>query len=192
MKTTKLNKAALSVALILFIFGALSISSRSGAQKAAKTPTLSLDWQSKVDSTVLSKASLGSTDFLIYMKQQADLSGARSLETKNEKGQYEYQRLTVTATATQGKVKATLQQLGAPYKSFWVSNTIYAQGGLAVLQAVASLPEVRGIYAPVKGQLKLPPNDTSGADQAGANASSSSSTVALADPNPEPGLNIIS
>src|SRR5688572_30047600 len=107
MKTTKLNKAALSVALILFIFGALSFSSRSGAQKTPRTPTLDLNWQSKVDSTVLSKASLGSTDFLIYMNQQADLSGARSLATKNEKGQYVYQRLTETANATQGTVKAT-------------------------------------------------------------------------------------
>jgi serine protease AprX len=189
MKTTKLNRGALSVALILFIFGALSFSSRSGAQKAPSAPTLDLNWQAKVDSTVLSKAVLGSTDFLIYMNQQADLSGARSLATKNEKGQYVYQRLTETANATQGTVKATLQQFGSQYKSFWISNTIYAKGGLTVLQAVASLPEVRAIYGPGKGELKLPPNDTSGSESA---AASSTSTVALADPNPEPGLNITS
>jgi serine protease AprX len=188
MKTTKLNKAALSVALILFIFGALSFSSRSGAQKAPQTPTLDLNWQSKVDSTVLSKASLGSTDFLIYMNQQADLSGARALATKNEKGQYVYQRLTQTANTTQGTVKATLQQFGSQYKSFWISNTIYAKGGLAVLQAVASLPEVRAIYAPGKGQLKLPPNDTTTSAEATQSDSSSSANMALADPNPEPGL----
>jgi serine protease AprX len=188
MKTTKLNRAALSVALILFILGALSFSSRSDAQKTPATPTLDLDWQAKVDATVLSKAALGQTDFLIYMHQQADLSGARSLATKNEKGQYVYQRLTETANATQGTVKLTLQQFGSEYKSFWISNTIYATGGLAVLQAVASLPEVRAIYGPGKGALTLPPNDTTGSAEATQSDSSSSANMALADPNPEPGL----
>src|SRR5688500_478325 len=64
-------------------------------------------WQTKVDATVLNAAGLAEAEFLIYMKQQADLSGSNALKTKEEKGQYVYQQLTTTAQATQINVKQT-------------------------------------------------------------------------------------
>ncbi len=114
-------------------------------------------WQGKVDPTVLSATGLAETEFLIYMKQQADLSGSSALTTKEEKGQYVYQQLTTTAASTQGNVKQTLTQLGAPFQSFWISNTLWARGSLAVVQAVAALPEVAAIHPVGKGGVKLPP-----------------------------------
>ena len=114
------------------------------------------EWQAKVNPTVLSAAALGETEFLIYMKQQADLSGSSALQTKEEKGQYVYQQLTTTAQATQINVKQTLSQLGAPHRSFWISNTVWAKGNLAVVQAVASLFEVAAVYQVGKGKLHAP------------------------------------
>ena len=113
-------------------------------------------WQTKVDAKVLSAAAVADAEFLIYMKEHADLSGASSLQTKEAKGQFVYERLTATAQATQGPVKQLLNQLGAQHNAFWVSNMIHARGNLAVVQAVASLPEVAAVYQVGKGKLHAP------------------------------------
>ncbi|MGI8837215.1 MAG: S8 family serine peptidase [Pyrinomonadaceae bacterium] len=141
-------------------------------------------WQDKVDPGVLSAASTGDVEFLVYMNSQADLSGAYALSTKEEKGQFVYDSLTGTAQATQPEVLQTLQQFGASYQSFWVTNAIWAKGGLTVLQAVASRPEVAYVYASGRGQLEVPPAD----QPLSSTDSTSSSTLLAADPNPEANL----
>lgn len=139
-------------------------------------------WQTKVDPTVLSAAGLAETEFLIYMKQQADLSGSAGLATKEEKGQFVYQQLTATAQATQGNVKQTLTQLGAPFQSFWISNTLWARGSLAVVQAVATLPEVAAIYPVGKGGIKLPPQQNSASAADGSASPTTPEQVTAAEP----------
>jgi subtilisin family serine protease len=139
-------------------------------------------WQTKVDATVLSAAGLADAEFLIYMKQQADLSGSSALKTKEEKGQYVYQQLTTTAQATQANVKQTLTQLGAPFQSFWISNTLWATGNLAVVQAVAALPEVAAIHPVGKGGVKLPPPQNSASTADGSQTPSSPDAVTAAEP----------
>ncbi|HEV2884564.1 MAG TPA: S8 family serine peptidase [Pyrinomonadaceae bacterium] len=167
--------------LVVMIF---SSSPRSGAQVGGGTGTLT-NWRAKVDARVLdSAAALGQTEFLIYMKQQADLSGARALATKNEKGQFVYDRLTSTAQATQINVKQALVQRGAQFKSFWISNTVWAQADLSVIQAVAMLPEVAAVYPIGKGALKLPPEE----DASSRTESPSSPNMPLLLPSPEPGI----
>ena len=135
------------------------------------------DWTEKVDANVLAAATAGETEFLIYMKEQADLSGAGSLETKNEKGQYVYERLTATAETTQAGVKQTLTQLGAQHQAFWISNTIYARGNLAIVQAVASLPEVAGVYPVGKGHLQLPAAEENASAPDGTNSPGSTNLL---------------
>lgn len=182
MKTRKLVRMALGMAVSLLILGALSFSSRSGAQKTPTAPTLGMDWQAKVDATVLSKAALGPTDFYIHMSQQADLSGAYALSTKEEKGQFVYQQMTMMANATQPAVRQALTVSGAEFKSFWVANGIWARGTLAAIQAVAVLPEVAYVYPSGSGSLVLPPQVPGGAESVTA------PSLVLADANPEPGL----
>ena len=114
------------------------------------------DWRDKVDARVLAAVTAGESEFVIYMKEQADLSGSSALKTKEEKGQYVYERLTTAAQSTQGPVKQTLTQLGAQHNGFWVSNMIHARGNLAVVQAVASRPEVAAVYPVAKGKLHAP------------------------------------
>jgi subtilisin family serine protease len=114
------------------------------------------DWQSKVDSRVLAGLAAGQTEFIIYMAQQADLSGAAALATKEEKGTYVYQVLTSVAEATQPPVRTLLTQHGVTYKAFWISNAIYGKGDLTVVQAVASRPEVGAIQPVGKGAMKFP------------------------------------
>ena len=123
-------------------FGAFSLSSPSAAGPAPLQ-----DWQAKVDAGVLNKATLGQTEFLIYLAEKADLSGADALATKEEKGQYVYARLTSVAEASQAGVRQTLESLGAQYRPFWVSNAVWARSDLSVLEAVAQRPEVAYVYA---------------------------------------------
>ena len=142
-----------------------------------------LNWQDKVDPAVLNAASTGQAEFLIYMKSQADLSGAGALATKEEKGQFVFDKLSATAYATQPAVLQTLAQLGATHRSFWVTNAIWAKGNLAVIQAVASRPEVGYIYLSGGGALSLP-----SADEPLTSNDATSATLLAADPNPEANL----
>ena len=117
-------------------------------------------WQDKVDAAVLQDVQDGNADFLVYLDERADLSGAAQLTTKAEKGSYVYERLTATANATQPAVVAALAQHGAETERFWVTNAIQASGGLAALQAVASRADVERVYALGSGTMELP--DTPG------------------------------
>ena len=141
-------------------------------------------WQNKVDTSVLSKASAGQTQFLIYFEKQADLSGAEALTTKAEKGEYVFRQLTAAANETQPNVRQTLQSFGTEFRSFWVTNAIWAKGDLAVVQAIALRPEVAYIYASGGGSLSLPPQEKI----AETNPSPETTTALAADPEPEPGL----
>jgi subtilisin family serine protease len=144
-------------------------------------------WDSKVDQSVLSAASTGQAEFLIYMNSQADLSGAYGLDSKDEKGRFVYQQLTSTAASTQSAVLQTLANFGAPHRSFWVTNAIWAKGNLAVVQAVASLPEVAHVYASGGGKLTLPPVEQP-LTSTRSLSTSSSTNLANADANPEANL----
>ncbi len=104
-------------------------------------------WQSKVDAWVTSTAAEGETEFLIYLSEQADLSGAAKLPTKLEKGRYVYEALTRMAQRTQGPVIAALQASGAEYRPYWVANVIWARGDQRLVQALAMRSDVAHLYA---------------------------------------------
>jgi serine protease AprX len=188
----KLRKALSVTLFCLLILSALTLdklisSSGSSAQNLQTTnlqggqnatTAMQVGWQNKVDPGVFARAAQGQTDFLVYMAQQADLSGASALSTKEEKGRYVYERLTTVAQATQPSVTQALRLLGAEHKTFWVTNAIWVKGNLAVVQAMAMRPEVAYIYPSGKGTVKLPAKE----------ANASGADLAAADPNPEPNL----
>ena len=49
--------------------------------------------QGKVDAVVLSLAAEGETEFLVFLREQADLSGAAALGSKGAKGFFVYETL---------------------------------------------------------------------------------------------------
>ena len=187
MKSQKRSRIKLFCLLVIAGLGlTIFISSpRSGAQ-IGLGKVAAPDWRTKVDARVMEAVALGQTEFLIYMKQKADLSGAKALATKNEKGNYVYQRLTAHAASTQANVKQALAQRGAQFKSFWISNVVWAKGDVTVLQAVAALPEVAAVYPIGKGALQLPPEENA----AERSDSTNSPNIPLVLPTPEPGIRI--
>ncbi|NND59761.1 MAG: S8 family serine peptidase [Gammaproteobacteria bacterium] len=117
----------------------------------------SLDWQAKVDASVITEAtSLGQAEFLIYMSDQADVSAANDLATKEEKGTYVFQTLSTLAANTQVGVLQQIDALGLEHDAFWIVNVIWAKGGLAAIQAIAERPDVSHIYASGYGQIPAP------------------------------------
>jgi hypothetical protein len=111
------------------------------------TPVSATSWQSKVDPWVLQTASDGDTEFLVYLTTQADLSAARLLPTKLEKGWFVYQILTSTAERAQKPVIADLERLGVEYHTHWIANMIWVRGGLKIIQELAERPDVAHLYA---------------------------------------------
>jgi len=116
-------------------------------------------WQSKVDAWVAVNAASGDTEFLIYLSEQADLSAAAALPTKQEKGRYVYEALTRVAQRTQGPVIAALQASGAEYRLYWVANMIWARGDEHLVQALAARPDVAHLYANPEVHLDEPVSD---------------------------------
>lgn len=187
MKSSKLRIVGLGLGLLAILGGTAATytsSSSAGGPTSNEYEIGTQSWQNKVDASVLSKASAGQTQFLIYLEKQADLSGAEALTTKAEKGEYVFRQLTAAANETQPNVRQTLQSFGTEFRSFWVTNAIWAKGDLAVVQAIALRPEVAYIYASGGGSLSLPPQEKI----AETNPSPETTTALAADPEPEPGL----
>ena len=115
------------------------------------------NWRAKTDSWVWQTAQGGQTEFLVFLKEQADLSRAEALSTKNEKGWYVYQQLTAVALRTQAPLLEQLRQRGIPHRSYWVANLIWVRGDLNDVLALARRREVARIAANPTVQLALPP-----------------------------------
>ncbi|MEW5763670.1 MAG: S8 family serine peptidase [Acidobacteriota bacterium] len=120
-------------------------------------------WPSeKVDPAVLREAEAGSAEFLVLMKEQADLSAARTLRTKEEKGRFVVERLRETAERSQGPLLAELAGLGAEVRPFWIANMVWVRGGLDALSAAASRAEVDRIVPNPHVGARLPEEEAAG------------------------------
>ncbi len=155
----------LSRGLSIFVLIALMTVSFSAAPAASASP-----WQAKVDPWVLTTGAQGETEFLVYLTEQADLSGADSLATKLEKGAYVYQRLTEVAGRTQPAVMAALKNQGVAYKPYWIANLIWVRGSLETVQTLAQRNNVAHIYANPKVKVDLPSPDPTSELPASPNA----------------------
>lgn len=107
-----------------------------------------VNWQSKVDPWVLDTARAdGTTEFLVFLADQADLSAAASLSTKLEKGTFVYETLSRKAAETQGPVLDALKARGVEHRAYWVANMIWVRGGLDTVEAMARRADVAHLYA---------------------------------------------
>jgi len=113
-------------------------------------------WQPKVDPWVLETAAQGQTEFLVFLTEQTDLSGAAALPTKAEKGAFVYQRLVETAQRTQRPLIAALERMDVEYRSFWVVNALWVRGDLSAVQALAQRSDVAHLYANPSVKLDAP------------------------------------
>ncbi len=115
------------------------------------------NWTQKVDPWVLETAvSNQPTEFLVTLTEQADLSGAAALPTKEAKGQYVFEQLTAVAQRTQPPILNALKTAGAEYQSFWISNMIWVRGTTETIEMLAQRPDVAHLYANPAVKLEEP------------------------------------
>lgn len=135
-----------------------------GFTATARKPQVTLpeDMQrDKVSPWVLRDLEDGSLrDFLVVLTEQADLSPAYRLPTKQAKGRFVYETLWKTAQRSQAPLRAWLDARGVPYRSYYIVNLIHVQSGdpalVAALSARADVARIEAnprIYNP----LPLPP-----------------------------------
>ena len=84
-------------------------------------------------------------EFFVVLADQADLSGAAALPTKNEKGRYVHDALWNKSQATQGPILQLLRERGLEYQSFYIVNAILVKGGRETAEMLAARPGVARI-----------------------------------------------
>ena len=117
---------------------------------AFAAPAAHADWRDKVDPWVfdqLTRESSAEAEFLIVLAEQADLSAAKRLRTKLEKGTFVYETLTATAARTQGDLLSELAAAGLEHRSFWVANMVWAKGDEGAVASLAARDDVARIAA---------------------------------------------
>ncbi len=143
-----IQKSSIFLAVLFFCCTALKGSSLASARRAA--------WQDKVDPWVLSTMAARETEFLIFLREQADLRAANGLDTRLAKGRFVFEMLSEVAARTQKPVLEELDALGAAHRSYWVANMIWVRGGSAVIQAMAERTDVAHIFANPTVALQRP------------------------------------
>ncbi len=109
---------------------------------------LSNQWRDKVDPWVLNKSAAGGeTEFIVFLSDQADVSGAALLETKSEKGYFVVEALRKTAAETQGPILESLKAEGVEFRAFWINNMIWVRGDVDIVRQMAQRDDVFHIYA---------------------------------------------
>jgi serine protease AprX len=143
----------------------LAITAVTAVLLTTLAPTSGAAGNPKIAARVLTETAHGNaTEALIVLSEQADLRPAASLSTKVAKGPFVVNALREVASRTQAPIIAQLEKRGIPYQSFWVVNMIQVSGNRALLNELASRPDVRQIDAnphvrtnlPVPGALDAP------------------------------------
>ena len=83
-----------------------------------------------------------STGFLVYLREQADLSGAAGISGSDAKAEYVYKQLARTAERSQAGLIDALDAAGANYQPYWISNAVWVEGDSALLAQIAARSEV--------------------------------------------------
>lgn len=130
----------------LFLLLSISISSSLPAESTGRAAS----WQEKIDERVLRGALLsqnGEIEFLVYMREQADLSDSHLFNNKEEKGDFVFSRLTETAQTTQASLLMELAGWEVDHHPYWVANLVWVRGNMDILEGIAGREDVARIFA---------------------------------------------
>ena len=84
-------------------------------------------------------------EFMIVLKDQADLSGAVMLRAKADKGRFVRDTLWNKAQTTQAPILQWLNERGIEHRSFYIVNALWVKGDRAVAEALAARTDVAGV-----------------------------------------------
>jgi subtilisin family serine protease len=99
--------------------------------------------QSKIAPWVMDNTANGAVaEFLVVLADQADLSGAAALRTKEEKGRFVYETLYNKARSTQGPILAWLKERKIEHRAYYIVNMIWVKGDINVAMELAERADV--------------------------------------------------
>jgi subtilisin family serine protease len=84
-------------------------------------------------------------EFLVILGDKADISGAKTLQSKREKGQFVRDALLSKAQQSQAPLLRWLSARNIPYRSFYIVNAIWVKATRPVALEIALRPEVERI-----------------------------------------------
>lgn len=103
----------------------------------------------KIGPKVEKQLAAGPADFWLELADTADLSAAKDIADWDDRGQYVYDTLTAVADESQASLVKELDEAGADYETYWISNAILVRDGNAALAtSLATSSEVERISAP--------------------------------------------
>ena len=139
-----------------FLFGLVMMALFMGLVLRS-VPALAAAASEKIAPRVLTDTANGSTsEALVVLAVQADLSHASALPTKLEKGRFVVNALRAVADRTQGPILTFLQQRGVPYQSFYIVNMIKVTGTRSLMEELAGRTDVARIDANPTVRTSLP------------------------------------
>lgn len=114
---------------------------------ASVTGQTNPNWRHKISPAVQAAFEHGEkADLLVAFEEQADLRGARNLNTKSAKARFVYHQLLQTAAGSQARAICLLRQKDARINSFFLVNAIAVEAAdPSMIALLAELPEVRSI-----------------------------------------------
>jgi subtilisin family serine protease len=112
----------------------------------------------KIEPLVLEEiAENGQTEFFVWMTDKADLSPAKNLKTKLEKGQFVFETLRATADSTQAALRTYLDAQRIEYRPFYIANKIFIySGNESLVMSLAARSDVARISPNRQYQLEEP------------------------------------
>src|SRR5262245_9375574 len=117
-----------------------------GASNSAADSTHVQLARAKISPWVLTQTSGGNqTEFFVVLADQADLSDAYQLSTKEEKGRFVFEALSAKAKETQRSLVQWLDSQAIAYRPFYIVNSILVRGDLTMALALGSRADVARI-----------------------------------------------
>jgi subtilisin family serine protease len=97
----------------------------------------------------------GATEkFIVYFKEQADLTPAYSIQDRYARGQYVLNALRAVANSSQAELAAELNHQGVAFESRYIVNAMEVTGNLQLVNQIAAHAEVA--YIGVNRQVPAP------------------------------------
>src|SRR6202171_1281418 len=129
--TSKPGPLRRAVSMLLFAAAAAAalwaiVPPRALSQSHAQDQSLAMN---KIAPWVLQHTADGTqAEFLVVLTDQADLSGAEALTTKQEKGRYVRDALSNKAQTTQAPLLTWLRERNIEHRSYYIVNFIWVKG----------------------------------------------------------------
>jgi serine protease AprX len=120
-------------------------------------------WQTKVTPSVLTDLQRQSTtEIIVVMREQGDLSSINPQASKEEKGQKTFDILRGVADRSQADIRQLLAARNTPFQAFWLVNALHLTTDFELLKTLAERPEVAEIMNNPKTKLATLPQDING------------------------------